>query len=250
MSTGVGRGQASGASAACLAVLVALIAVTSAGASGTGARQIPPLTKVTVAIIAADATGQAMYAEDRGFFRKQGLDVEIVVVADGTQTVPAVLSGQAQFAAIPVAGLAILKSNNAPVKAVAAGAIYEPGTGTTVLLSAPGKRITRPRDLVGKRIGVDFLNSIAHIGLLRWLQRGGVSRDRVNVVATPFPQLVGPLIRGDIDAAWLPEPYATLAVQRGAKQFAAPFDAPCSEVCLDDVEGPVERRRERSRTFP
>ena len=62
-----------------------------------------------------------MYAKRTGFFRKQGIDAEIVLVADGTQTVPAVLSGQAQFAAVPPARLAILKSNKAPVKAVAAG---------------------------------------------------------------------------------------------------------------------------------
>jgi NitT/TauT family transport system substrate-binding protein len=190
------------------------------------------LTKVKVAIIAVEAAAQVMYARDRGFFRKQGLDVEIVIVADGTLTVPAVLSGQAQFAAVPVATLAILKSSKAPVKAVAAGAVYEPGTTTSVLVAAPGERITRARDLVGKRVGVDFLNSIAHIGLLRWLQRGGVSRDDVDITTSPFPQLLGPLTRGEIDAAWLVEPYATLAVQREAKRFASPFDATCSEVCL------------------
>ena len=61
---------------------------------------------------------------------------------------------------------------------------------------------------------LDFLNSIAHIGLLRWLKRGGVSRDDVDITTSPFPQLLGPLLRGEIDAAWLPEPYATLAIQR------------------------------------
>ena len=45
--------------------------------------------------------------------------------------------------------------------------------------------------------GLDFLNSIAHIGLLRWLQRGGVSRDDVDITTSPFPQLLGPLTRGD-----------------------------------------------------
>lgn len=235
MSTGAGRGQAKGgllpATFAC--IVVALVTVSSVGASASSTEQTPPLTKITVAIIAgAEAPAQVMYAEDRGFFRKQGIDAEILIVADGTQTVPAVLSGQAQFAAVPVAALAILKSNRAPVRAVAAGAVYEPGTKTTVIVAAPGKRITRARDLVGKRVGIDFLNSIAHIGLLRWLQRGGVARDDVDIVTAGFPQLLGPLTRGDLDAAWLPEPYATLAVQRKAKVVASPFDATCAEVCL------------------
>lgn len=215
---------------ALICMLLALAVLAPAALSSP--EQTPPLTKVTVAVIAADATGQAMYAKERGFFRRQGIDAEILIVADGTQTVPAVLSGQAQFAAVPVAALAILKSNRAPVKAVAAGAVYEPGTGTTVLLAAPGKRITRARDLVGRRVGLDFLNSIAHVGLLRWLQRGGVSRDDVDIATAGFPQLIGPLTRGELDAAWLPEPFATLGKQRGARQFATPFDATCSADCL------------------
>ena len=234
MTTRAGRGQAKRAltRAAGLGVLVSLAVVTNAGAAPSSESQAPPLTKVKIAIIAVDATGQVMYARERGFFRKQGIDAEIVVVADGTLTVPAVLSGQAQFAAVPVPTVAILKSNKAPVKAVAAGAVYEPGTTTSVLVAAPGKRVTRARDLVGKRVGVDFLNSIAHIGLLRWLKRGGVSRDDVDITTSPFPQLLGPLLRGEIDAAWLPEPYATLAMDRGAKRIATPFDATCTEVCL------------------
>lgn len=233
MTTGVRR-QAIwtllGATVMC--VLVALGVVASAGASPSSGAQSEPLTKIKIAIIAVDATGQVMYAKERGFFRKQGIDAEIVVVADGTQTVPAVLSGQAQFAGIPTPGLAQLKNNNLPVRAIAGGAVYQPGVPTTVLVAAPGKRITRARDLVGKRVGLDFLNSIAHIGLLGWLKRDGVSRDDVAITTLPFPQLIGPLTRGQIDAAWLPEPYATQAMRRGAKLIAMPFDATCSKDCL------------------
>ena len=51
-----------------------------------------------------DATAQVMIAKHRGFFAKQGIDVELMVVGDGTLTVPAVLSGEAQFAGVPVGG--------------------------------------------------------------------------------------------------------------------------------------------------
>ena len=210
-------------------LLAALLAVPM-GSSAT--RDGLELRRVKIAIIAVDATAQVMIAKHRGFFEKQGIDAELSVVGDGTLTVPAVLSGEAQFAGVPVAGLAILKSRNAPVKAVAGGALYEPKVPTTVLLAAPGKRISSARDLVGKRIGVDFLNSIAHIGLLRWLDRGGVSPEDVNISTLPFPQMIAPLMRGQLDAAWLPEPFATQALQRGARIIALPFDSVCSQDCL------------------
>ena len=212
-----------------ICLLVTLLVVPLASSATADALE---LRKIKVAIIAVDATGQAMYAKHRGFFEEQGIDAELTVVGDGTLTVAAVLAGEAQFAGIPVAALGILKSRNAPVKAVAGGSVYEPKIPTTVLMAAPGKRISRARDLVGKRIGVDFLNSIAHIGLLRWLDRGGVSPEDVDIQTLPFPQMIAPLIRGQLDAAWLPEPFATQALQRGARIIALPFDAVCSQDCL------------------
>jgi NitT/TauT family transport system substrate-binding protein len=212
-----------------ICLLVTLLVVPLASSATADALE---LRKIKVAIIAVDATAQVMYAKHRGFFAKQGIDAELTVVGDGTLTVAAVLAGEAQFAGIPVAALGILKSRNAPVKAVAGGSVYEPKIPTTVLMAAPGKRISRARDLVGKRIGVDFLNSIAHIGLLRWLDRGGVSPDDVKISTLPFAQMLAPVVRGQLDAAWLPEPFATLALQRGARIVALPFDAVCTQDCL------------------
>lgn len=209
-------------------LLVLATCVSASAAPGDGEQ----LHKVKIAIIGVDATAQVMYAKHRGFFRRQGIDAEIIVVADGTLTVPAVLSGEAQFAGLPAAGLATLKSNNAPVRAVAGGALYRPKVPTTVLVAAPGARISRARDLRDKRIGVDFLNSIAHIGLLRWLDRGGVSKDDVDFSTVSFAQMLGPLLRGQLDAAVLPEPFVTTALGRGAKRVALPFDAVCAKECL------------------
>ena len=212
-------------------LLVALLVVATAGSASAAAQ----LDKVTVVVIPVDPAAQVMYAKDRGFFRKQGIDAELKIVADGTQTVPALLSGQAQFAGVPVGTLAILKSHNAPVKAVAAGALYRPHIPTTGVYVAPGKRISGASGLVGKRVNVDFLNSPAHLGLLRWLDRSGVRQDQVTLSTLPFAQAVGPLLRGDFEAAVFPEPQATLALQGGARRIALPFDSVCSQDCLGTV---------------
>jgi ABC-type nitrate/sulfonate/bicarbonate transport system substrate-binding protein len=64
------------------------------------------------------------------------------------------------------------------------------------------------------------------------LKRGGVSADDVRFSEIPFAQMLGPLSRGTIDAAVLPEPFLTLATQRGAWRVADIFDAVCSRNCL------------------
>jgi NitT/TauT family transport system substrate-binding protein len=192
------------------------------------------LRKVTIAIIAIDPTAQVMYAKHRGMFRKQGIDAEIKIVGPA-QAGPALISGEAQFAAMPAATLAQQKSRGAPLKAVAGAALYRPKRATTVLVAAPGQRIRTARDLVGKRVGLDSPFSIAHVGLLRWLERGGVSGDDIKLSTFEFPQVEALLLRKELDAAVLPEPLATLALQGGARLIALPFDAVCSEDCLPIV---------------
>ena len=213
---------------------LALIAIlpTTAGASAPSAKHREALTTVNMALLPVEPTAQAMYAKHRGFFRQQGIDANIHVLGDAPQVVAALLSGEVQFAALNTGGLAVLKSRGAPVKVVAAGALYRGVAPTTALVAAPGKRITGPRDLVGKRVALDAPNNIAHVGLLKWMKRNGLSADDIRLVEMPFVDMIGPLKRGTIDAAVLPEPYLTLATQQGARRVATIFDAVCSSDCL------------------
>ena len=219
-----------------LAVLVAILLAQLGGSAAAAPRDAEQLREITIALIAIDPTGQAMYGADKGFFRTQGIDAKILSLPDGPAVQIAMARGDAQFAAVPAGTLAALKSEQrAPLRAVAGASLYEPGVPTTALVSAPGKRIARARDLAGKRIIVDFPNSIAHIGLLRWLKRGGVDRDQVKISTFAFGQALGPLLRGDAAAAVLPEPWVTIAIRNGARRVALPFDAVCKEDCLVTV---------------
>jgi NitT/TauT family transport system substrate-binding protein len=214
--------------AAVCSAVVALSAASDAVPAAGSARA----TSITIAVLPVEPTAQAFYAKQRGFFLKQGIDAKITVLADAPQVVATVLSGGAQFSSLSIGGLAILKSRGAPVRVVAAGAMYRRQASTTGLVAGSGKRIGRARDLVGKRIAIDAKNTIAHIGLLRWLKRNGVAADDVHLVEIPFAQMLGPLTHGDVDAAVLPEPFVTLAAQRGLKRVANIFDAVCARNCL------------------
>ena len=110
------------------------------------------------------------------------------------------------------------------MKVVAAGATYNPKAPNTALVAARGKAITRARDLVGKTIAVDGPNTIAHLGVLEWLEKSGVDGDDVKITFIPFAQMLGALAQGTIDAALVPEPWRTLALQQGAKHIAYPSE--------------------------
>jgi NitT/TauT family transport system substrate-binding protein len=232
MSTGVrGRAKRAVLRVTLFGVLVGLVVTPTAG-STTGRTE--QLRKVTVAIIAVDPTAQVMYAKHRGIFRKHGIDAQIKIVAPA-QTGPALASGEAQFAAMPAGTLAQQKSRGAPIKAIAGGALYRPKTATTVLLAAPGSGIRTARDLVGKRVGLDSPFSIAHVGLLRWLDRNGVDGDDIELATLDFAQVYALLMEKRVDAAVLPEPLVTRALNGGARRIALPFDAVCTRDCLTVV---------------
>ncbi len=210
--------------------LLPLLAVAGVAATPAAGRTVE-LTQAKVAILALEPTAQAMYAKHRGMFRKQGIDAQLTILSDPSQTVAALLSGDVQFVSTHVGAVASLKSKGADIKVVAAGATYNPKHPTAALVSAKGKTIRRARDLVGKTIALDFPNTIADLGVREWLEKNGVDQKDVKFVYIPFAQLLGPLAQGDVDAALLPEPYRTLALQQGSKHITYPFDAVCSQKC-------------------
>jgi NitT/TauT family transport system substrate-binding protein len=210
--------------------LLVLLAAVGVAVMPAAARQVQ-LTPIKVAILPLEPTAQAMYAKHRGMFRKQGLDVELKILSDPSQTIGALLSGQVQFAATHVGAAAKLKSDRAPIVVVAAGATFNPRKPTSYLVSARGKTITRARDLVGKTIAIDFPFTIADLGVKEWLSKNGVDPKDVKFPTVPFAQMTGPLAQGTVDAAFLPEPYLTQVLQQGSKRVSNPFASVCSKAC-------------------
>lgn len=212
---------------------IVIVLVVSASCSTTDQRVAA--TTVNITALPIEPTALAFYAKERGFFSRQGIDARITMIADPQQAPAAILSGTATFSSFSVGNVAVLKSRGAPVRLVAAGALYRPKSPTTALVSAKGKRFTRARMLVGKTIAIDATNTPAHIGLRRWLKREGVAADDVRFVQMPFAQMIGPLSKGRVDAAVVPEPFLTLVLQRGATRVAPILNAVCPRDCLGTV---------------
>jgi NitT/TauT family transport system substrate-binding protein len=214
----------------CAVVSSAVVVLVPAGTASPTARRA--LATVQITALPLEPTALAFYAKERGFFRRQGIDARITVLTDPAQAPAAILSRTAHFSSFSTGGLATLKSRGAPVRLIAAGAVYRPATPTTAVVAGKGRRIARARDLIGKTIAIDAPNTPAHVGLLRWLKRNGVAASSVRLVNIPFPLMIGPLSRGTVDAAVVPEPFLTLVLQRGARRVAHPFNAICARECL------------------
>ncbi len=97
-------------------------------------------------------------------------------------------------------------------------------SGGASLVVRPGAGITSPADFAGKRVATPQLGNTQDVALRTWLLEHGLAPAERggNVTVVPVdPATALTLFRkGDIDAAWLPEPWATrLVLEAGGTRF-------------------------------
>ncbi|MDR1308910.1 MAG: ABC transporter substrate-binding protein, partial [Deltaproteobacteria bacterium] len=112
--------------------------------------------------------GPIHIAHEKGFFGEEGLDVELVKLAPGTNF-EAIAAGQIDASFGLLATLIQPLSNGLPIK-ITTGL----HTGCDKLLVKPGSGIEGPADLKGRRVGVPSLTSSPIMFARRGLAAAGV----------------------------------------------------------------------------
>jgi NitT/TauT family transport system substrate-binding protein len=215
----------------CLMATVSAIVLAgcSSGGGSSGAASGPPPEQSSIVVDAVPTADEAgLYiAQDNGYFAQQGLNVKIASVNGGEDGLPDLQDGKAQLLAgnyVSFIQAQIARSfNNKPInlRIVAEGSVMQ--TGNQALYVMPNSRIRTVNDLVKfhASVGVNTKNNIGQVLLGSLFQSNGLLLSQINQVFQPFPVLVTMLAKGEIDAAWLPEPFATLAKEQlGAVQLA------------------------------
>jgi NitT/TauT family transport system substrate-binding protein len=109
----------------------------------------------------------------------------------------------------------------APIEVVAEGSIMEPGS--QVIFAPPHSGITTLAGLKGHTIGVNAPDNVDYLLTASVLQENGISLRDVTFPRAPiaFPNMLGALKSGQIQAATMPEPFASLGEQTGGLQAIA-----------------------------
>ncbi len=158
-------------------------------------------------------------AIERGYFARQGLEVELVTTPGGVSSFVVLASGRAE---VVVGGLGAALFNAAArgldFKVVGPVHMEKPPVSTPLVVSKKAYdsgQIRSVRDLRGKKVSVNVLGSATEFWLNAALLRGGLTMDDVQVTAVNFPEVPAALDGGAIAAGLLGEPLATLAEDRG-----------------------------------
>lgn len=167
-------------------------------------------------------------AQDRGFFKQEGLDVKIVTVQGGAVAVPQLVSEDLDFAWSNWPSVFLAQSQGVSQFKVISGG-YEAGTKTLAIMAKPNGPIKEPKDLEGKRVAINTFKNIVELTNRSAMQVAGVDPNKVEFVELPFPDMAAALEAGQVDAVTLNEPFITSAERdTGAK------------VVLDTATGPTK----------
>ena len=169
--------------------------------------------KMRMGLSSVSALHSAVWiAEQKGLFRKHGIDVEVIVTGQGGTAVAALLAGDIQTASS--AGDALVNAAlHGGDTVMIAGVINK---GLQRVMVRP--EIKTPADLKGKKIGVTRIGAVSHFVLLMMLKRWNMSPNDVQVMQVgSSPNMLTALDRGGIDAAVLTIPSMFVAEDRGYK---------------------------------
>ncbi|QCO02000.1 ABC transporter substrate-binding protein [Azospirillum argentinense] len=186
--------------------------------AGTPAAKAQGLEKTSIGVLALASSGPIFIAKSKGYFEKEGLDVDLKMFTSAQQVPVAVASGDVDFGVTGLtAGFYNLASKGA-VTMIAAQSRDEPGFQLSAYVAtkaAHDSGLTKPADLKGKRIAITTVGSTFHymVGLLG--QKHGFSVKDVTMVAMQdVPKMVAAFKGGQVDAVIAP---VTVARQLAAE---------------------------------
>ncbi|OLF17715.1 ABC transporter substrate-binding protein [Actinophytocola xanthii] len=167
-------------------------------------------TELTISIMKTTDLTPFHLARKEGFFEEEGLSVKTVDAPSGNASVQKLLGGESDISYSSYTPLFLAESKGAAaskggVKLVADAA--SAGPNSTMVVAVPDSPVKSVRDMANKRVAVTAPNTISDLLTNATLKTNGVDWKSVTYVPTPFPQTAQQLKSGNVDAAFVTEPW-------------------------------------------
>lgn len=197
-----------------LFVSVVLLLTLTACAPANGAESTGP---IRLGLLPVLDTLPVYIAEENGYFAEQGVEVEIIPVASPVERDQLMQAGEIDGMLNELTSTAVFNRDGVQIQAVitareatADGAVFR-------ILASPSSDISSPADVASVPIGVS-VNTVIEYTTTRMLEAEGLAAGDIAVESVPvIPERFQLLMSGDLQAATLPDPLATAALEAGAK---------------------------------
>ena len=193
-------------------LLVGLLVIALPSASAGAEKASSGLPRVNVAYSSISGNNAPLWVtQEKGFFRKYGLDVQVVLIESGTTAVQSLISGEVDFA--HMAGAAVMQSNLRGADAVMIAGVVN----TLIFQLYTEKGISRPDQLKGKAVGVTRFGSSTDFAMRYALERYGLDpgKDVTILQLGNVPAILSALEAGKLQGAMLSPPTTLRAKKAG-----------------------------------
>jgi NitT/TauT family transport system substrate-binding protein len=190
-------------------------AVLIAPPAAPGAVQQPATVRIGVIGLVADAG--IFIAEERGYFREQNLTIVSDQFDTAATMMPLLASGQMDVATGGIiAALYNAIARGLGIVLTADKGSQPPGYGANQIMLRKdlADTVRSARDFRGRPIGMDIPGTVNRYWWDLYLPQDGLSLNDLDLQVLTFPDMVGALANGRIDAAIAPEPFPTIAEGR------------------------------------
>jgi NitT/TauT family transport system substrate-binding protein len=200
---------------ALLAAVTTLVFAAGCSSSGNSTANTGPIEKpdLNVAVVPALDDAGFFVALYEGLFKAQGLNVHFVPAISSDTVIAAQVKGTYDITGGNyVSYIQWQQSGKASLDIFAEGDVMEPATQGIYVM--PGSPIKTLADLKGKTVAINAPDNILYLLAASVLAEHGISPSSVHFVTKyNFPAMPAALAAGKIDAAMLPEPFASDAEQ-------------------------------------
>ena len=212
-----------------LAPIAALALLTTACGGSDGGGTAPTdesgTRQLTVGVIPIVDVAPIYLGQEQGFFEERGIELELVPGSGGAAAVPGVVAGDFQFAFGNVTSVLLAASQGLPLRVVAEGnsSTGDPETDFSAVVVAADSPVQSAADLAGRTVAVNNLRNIGEVTIRKAVEDAGGDPGSINFVELAFPDMPAAVTGGDVDAAWVVEPFVTVATGQGARKVLANF---------------------------
>ncbi len=218
-----------GVAAACAALTLTMAACGSSSGTtnppGAGGEN----QKVSVGVLPIADYATAYWAQSKGLFSKEHLDVTLTPLQGGPIGIQQVSSGQIQFASANLISFSVAAEHGAQITNVALTSALGKDAGAVVV--KPDSPIKSLTDLGGATVGINTVNNVGDVTINNLIKSQGSSA-KPKYVEVPFNEMIAGVQSGSIAAGYVTEPFATAAKQAGLRPIANLYVGPNADLAM------------------
>jgi NitT/TauT family transport system substrate-binding protein len=200
-------------------LILIMMPILSGLINGCSPRTTPDTTPVKLALLPILDTIPIYLAQESGYFAGEGINVDFIPVGSAAERDQVMAANQADGMVNDLVSDVLYNRKESVVQAIRYMRVATKDQPLYRIVAAKNSDIQDVKGLAGVPIGISQGSIIDYV-TDQLLLAEGLNEDQIKTIAVPkIPERMALLGSGQLQAATLPEPFASLAIQQGAREI-------------------------------